>query len=29
MLPTDAAKWFGIAPDGDEKVFPMPAVAVA
>jgi hypothetical protein len=29
MLPADAAKWFGIAPDGDEKVIPMSAVAVA
>jgi hypothetical protein len=29
MLPADAAKWFGIAPAGDENVIPMSAVAVA
>jgi hypothetical protein len=29
MLPANAEKGFGIAPDGDEKVIPMSAVAVA
>jgi integrase len=27
VRPADAAKWFGIAPDGEEKVIPMSAVA--
>lgn len=29
VRPADAAKWFGIAPDAEEKVIPMSAVAVA
>jgi len=29
VRPADAAKWFGIAPDDEEKVIPMPKVAEA
>lgn len=29
VRPADAAKWFGIAPDAEEKVIPMSAVAAA
>jgi hypothetical protein len=29
VRPADAAKWFGLAPDAEEKVISMSAVAVA
>jgi hypothetical protein len=29
VRPADAAKWFGIAPDGEEKVIPMTKAATA